>query len=401
MSETDPLDTVRLGIVGGGFMARVHSLAYRAMPLLYGAAFPKIEQIRLADVNRDIALQAAREYGWREATADWREVTRAPDIDLVDIVTPNDSHAEIAIDAAEHGKHILCEKPLANTVDNARRMYAAATSAGVLTQMGFVFHTWPAVAAAKQLIENGRVGRIYCMNAHYFHDYALDQTFPMGWRVQKNVAGGGSINDLGSHVVDLARYLVGEIAAVTARTHTLIPARPDSDGNLVSITVDDAADIQVDFACGATGVIQTNWMAAGHKTDIGFEILGERAALSFTWEQCNSLRFYDHDDPVAERGFRTIHIGPQHAGAQDFWPVAGQGLGYGDAFTILIARFLKAIASGECSHPDFLDGLYASEIVSTAIRAADDALVLPTTPSRSIHGAPPHRRSDDAVASEE
>lgn len=361
---------VRVGIVGGGFMARTHSLAYRAAPLHHGDELPLIQQVRLADVNEQAAQRAAAAYGWREATGDWREITRAPDIDLVDIVTPNDSHAEIAVDAARHGKHIFCEKPLSNTLEGAKTMHAAAQVAGVLTQVGFVFRTWPATALAKQLIQEGRIGEIHQLRAHYFHDYALDTEFSMGWRTDRAVAGAGSIGDLGSHVVDLARYLAGEITDVTARTRTIVAERPGSAGARVSVDVDDMADVLVRFEGGATGVLQTSWMAAGHKTDIGFEISGSHGAISFTWQRPGELLFYDHRDPSYAQGFRTIHIAPEHPGAQAFWPVAGQGLGYGDAFTILIGQFLATLSRAQSTSPSFTDGLRAAEVLDAAVSSA-------------------------------
>jgi predicted dehydrogenase len=246
-------------------------------------------------------------------------------------------------------------------------MHEAATAAGVLTQVGFVFRTWPAMALAKQLIDAGRIGRILQVRAHYFHDYALDPDFSMGWRTERNVAGAGSFGDLGSHVIDLARCLAGEITVVQATTRTIYPERPSADGRtMLRVDVEDTADVLLEFENGASGVVQTNWMAAGHKTDIGYELTGERGAISFTWERNNELRYYSHRDPVDEQGFRTIHVGPQHPGAEQFWPVAGQGLGYGDAFTILIARYLKGIQQQSGIQPNFRDGLRAAEVLDAA-----------------------------------
>jgi predicted dehydrogenase len=386
---------IRVGIVGGGFMARTHSLAYRAAALLHGDQLPRIEQVRLADIDEQTAKRAADLYGWGEATGDWHEITRAPDIDLVDIVTPNDSHADVAVDAANNGKHVLCEKPLSNTVQGAQRMHAAAQVAGVLTQVGFVFRTWPATALAKQLIEEGRIGEIHQLRAHYLHDYALDPDFSMGWRTDRSVAGAGSIGDLGSHVIDLARYLAGDITAVTARTRTLVPQRPGPGGKRLPVDVDDMADVLVDFDSGATGVIHTNWMAAGHKTDIGFEVSGSQGAISFTWQRPGELLLYDHRDPSNARGFRTIHLGPEHPGAERFWPVAGQGLGYGDAFTVLIARYLAAIKTQQSARPDFEDGLRCAEVLAAIIASANAPIgsmrvELSSAPTRTI-GAWPRR----------
>ncbi len=350
-------------------MAKTHSLAYGAAAMLDHEMLPTIERVRVADVQPDLARRAAEHFGWSESTGDWTEITRAEDIDLVDIVTPNDAHAEIAIDAARHGKHILCEKPLAPSLAAAHRIAAAADEAGVTTQVGFVFHTWPAVAAAKALIDAGEIGEILSFRGHYFHDYALDPDFDMGWRVDRARAGAGSIGDLGSHVVDLARYLVGDVTRVEARSKTHFPDRP-SGGSMRRVEVDDATDCLLEFESGAVGTLSTNWMAAGYKTDIGFEVSGREGTVRFTWQRNNEFQVYRHDDDQQTRGFKSVFIGPTHAGAARFWPVPGQGLGYGDAFTILIAELLRAIASGSRASPSFQDGLEAARFVDAALRSA-------------------------------
>ncbi len=364
-------NVVRVGMVGAGFMAKTHSLAYSASAMLDGEGIPRAERVRIADVDRAIVERAAGALGWTEATTDWRAITRADDIDVVDIVTPNDAHAEIAIDAARHGKHVICEKPLAPSAEQAREMWEATSAAGVITLVGFVFRTWPAMALARQLIAAERIGKVLSFRGHYFHDYALDRDLVMGWRVQRVRAGAGSVGDLGSHVFDLARLLVGEVATVCARSRTVYPTRPMGGGLPEHVVdVDDATDALVEFENGASGVIQTNWMAAGSKTDIGFEVCGEAGAIRFTWRRNNELELYLHDDPDELQGFRTIYIGPQHAGAQRFWPVAGQGLGYGDAFTILLGCYLRALRAGEQIEPSFRDGLRAAEIVEAAIESS-------------------------------
>jgi predicted dehydrogenase len=366
----DPLDRVRVGIVGGGFMAKTHSLAYSAASMLEHDTLPRLERVRVADVDLTAAKRAAESFGWQEATDDWTKVTRADDIDLVDIVTPNNAHAEIAIDAARHGKHILCEKPLASGLTEAEQMRQAAEEAGVTTQVGFVFRKWPAVAAAKELVEAGELGEILSFRGHYFHDYALDSDFAMGWRVDRAVAGAGSIGDLGSHVVDLARFLVGEVSAVNARSKTHFPQRPSASG-MSSVEVDDATDCLLEFSSGPAGTLSTNWMNAGSKTDIGFELNGTAGAIRFTWRRNDELQVYRHADPVETRGFKTVFVGPMHPGAERFWPVAGQSLGYGDAFTILIADLLAALGEGTRVTPSFADGLSAARFVDAAVRSAE------------------------------
>jgi predicted dehydrogenase len=367
---TEPLGRVRIGIVGGGFMAKTHSLAYSAASMLEHETLPSIERVRVADLNYSAAEQAAKSFGWQEASDDWTTVTRADDIDLVDIVTPNNAHAEIAIDAARHGKHILCEKPLASSLAEAEEMNHAVEQAGVTTQVGFVFRKWPAMAAAKGLVEAGELGEILSFRGHYFHDYALDPDFAMGWRVDRAVAGAGSIGDLGSHVIDLARYLIGEVSAVNARSKTHLAERPAA-GKMKSVEVDDATDCLLEFNSGAAGILSTNWMNAGSKTDIGFELSGTKGAIRFTWRRNDELQVYRHADPLDSRGFKTVFLGPMHPGAGRFWPVAGQSLGYGDAFTILIADLLAALGQGSAASPSFADGLQAARFVDAAVRSAE------------------------------
>lgn len=368
-----PLDRVRIGLIGAGFMAKAHSLAYDSASLLGRAeGLPAVERVRIADVRAGLAERAAAHLGWREATSDWRQITRADDIDLVDICAPNHLHAEIAVDAASHGKHVVCEKPLAHTADAAAEMCKAVIDAGVVHRTGFVFRTWPAVRLAKRLVDEGRLGRIHQFRGHYFHDYALSPEYSMGWRGRRETAGAGSIADLGSHVFDLARYLVGEICRVYARSRTLRHHRLDrvSDSYEV-IDVDDESDILVEFEGGATGVVQTSWMATGYKTDLNFEVLGDRGSVRFTWCRNNALQIYSHSDEECLRGFRTVVIGPMHDGAREFWPVAGLGLGFGDAFVIAASELLSALQRGENVSPTFFDGLRASEIIQAALRSAD------------------------------
>jgi predicted dehydrogenase len=379
-APTAATEHVRVGMVGSGFMAKTHSLAYAGATMLAGDALPQVSRVRIADVVDALAQSAARSYGWGEATTDWQAITRADDVDLVDVVTPNFAHAEIAIDAARHGKHVLCEKPLATNLEDARAMYRAVRDAGVRSQVGFVFRKWPAMQLAKSLIDAGAIGRPLTLSAHYFHDYALDPAFAISWRLRHETSGGGSVADIGSHVFDLARLLLGEVDRVHCRSRTIVPERPDPDagGALAAVDVDDASDVLVDFAGGAAGVIRTNWMAPGYKTDIAFEVQGSAGTVRFSWTRNGELELYDATDAEDQQGFRRIIVGPQHPGAATFWPVAGQGLGYGDAFTILIHDLLEGLGAGTAPTPSFLDGVRAAEIVAAAqssARSGDWAVV--------------------------
>jgi predicted dehydrogenase len=381
--------TVRIGLVGSGFMARAHTMAFNNAPSVYWPHLPALAKVRLADVEQGLADDAAARWGWGDAVTDWRRITQADDVDLVDVVTPNDVHAEIAIDAARHGKHVLCEKPLAHTAEAAAEMYRAVAEAGVVNQVNFIYRKWPAVMLARQLVERGEIGRVMHFRAHFLQDYALDASMPRGWRMQRSRSGGGSFGDVGSHVVDLARYLVGEeIVRVNARTRTFIPERPAAAAageaafaaggaggaaELVPVDVDDAADVLFDFAGGAIGVLQTNWVASGHKIDLAFEIGGDRGSVRFSWQHGNEVEVYLRDDAdTTLQGYRTVIAGPQHPGGAEFWPVPGQGLGYSDAFLIACRDLFGALRDGTPAAPDFLDGLRACEVVEAALASADE-----------------------------
>ncbi len=380
------METLRIGIVGTGFMAKAHSLAYTAAPGLYWPRLPELEKTRMAGLTTELAREGAERWGWREHSADWRTVTDADDIDLVDIVTPNDNHAEIAIAAARNGKSILCEKPLAHDVEHARAMYDAVRTAGVVNQVAFVYRSWPAMQFARQLVAEGRLGRLLHFDGWFHQDYALDETLPAVWRLQRSRAGAGSIGDVGSHVIDLGRYLVGEYTRVLARSRTLIRERPTAvetgssafhaidavtEQAMTKVDVDDATDVFCEFDNGAVGTLRTNWVATGHKLDFGFELVGDRGTVRFSWERLNELEYYSRDDDEATVGFKRVILGPKHPGGEPFWPVPGAGLGYGDSITIALQELLEAIRDQRPATPDFLDGLRCSEVIDAVVRSSD------------------------------
>jgi predicted dehydrogenase len=366
------LTAIRVGMVGGGFMARTYSLALSAVYGLAWPAAPEIRRVRLADVSRRLGESAAQAWGWDEVSDHWRAVTRADDIDLVLVLTPNDSHAEISIDALAHGKHVLCEKPLSNTLEGARTMARAAAHSGRVHQVGFVYRKWPAVAFARRVIASGGIGEIVHYRGHFFHDYGLDPAMPITWRLQKAVSGGGSGIDIGSHVIDMARCLAGEITGVFAASRTHFTLRPlaERPGETAPVDVDEITDMLVEFEGGATGTLQASWLAGGHKMDIGFAVHGTRGSIEFTSEEPTEVRLYKTSDPAAESGFRSIPVGPAHPGAELFWPVPGMALGFGDGFIIAVRDLLRSIAEGRPAEPDFVDGLRASEVVAAAQASA-------------------------------
>ncbi|HKG39315.1 MAG TPA: Gfo/Idh/MocA family oxidoreductase [Conexibacter sp.] len=362
--------TIRVGLVGAGYMAKTHTLGYRNAGLIYGADVPKVELVAVCDLTEELARAGADRWGWGDATADWRRITQGEDIDLVDVVTPNDAHAEVAIDAALHGKHVICEKPLATRLDDVYAMCDAVAAAGVTHQTGFYYRLWPAVQEARRLIDAGRIGSIRHVRGRFFQDYASQESFPFSWRFDRAAAGAGALGDIGSHILDLVRFLGGDIARIAAQGRTLVPVRPDArGGGERQVDVDDLYSMLLQFESGASGSVEASWAATGHKCDLGFEVIGDRGAIQFTWERSNELRFYSEEDAEAERGFRTVLIGGVHPNAAPFWFAPGQGLGYGDAFTMGIGAMLRGLADGEPVRPDFHDGARAAELVDAALRA--------------------------------
>ncbi|MEM7024762.1 MAG: Gfo/Idh/MocA family oxidoreductase, partial [Pseudomonadota bacterium] len=365
---SDSENPIRVGMVGAGFMGRTYSLALRTAS---GMAWPEVPAptlVRLVELDEGAASRLQSAWGWQDLETDWQSVTRADDIDLVLVLTPNDSHAEIAIDALRHGKHVLCEKPLSNTVQGARTMAAAALESGRVHQVGFVYRKWPAAAFARELVTSGELGEIVHYRGRFFHDYGLDPDLSFSWRLDKTTSGGGSGADIGSHTIDMARFLVGEITGVFARARTHFHRRPlrGRPDATMPVDVDEITDMLVEFESGITGTLQTSWLAGGHKMDLGFAVHGSKGSVEFSSEQPTELRLYKTSDPAPESGFRVIPIGPSHASADLFWPVPGMALSFGDGFVIAIRDLLHTIARQRPATPSFLDGLRAQEVVAAA-----------------------------------
>jgi predicted dehydrogenase len=365
-------------------MAKAHSLALRAITGFDWPAAPRFELRRVVDLDGRAAEAAAARWGWQAHGTDWRAVTQADDIDVVDIITPNDTHAAIAIDALKHGKHVLCEKPMSNALESGRAMYDAAQASGRQGVVNFVYRVWPAIEQAKRLIAEGALGEVRLFDGHFFQDYALDPAMPFQWRHRRAVSGGGAFGDIGAHIADIARYLVGDVSRVAARARRFNQRRPVAPGSSesVAVDVDDATMTVVEFASGALGTIHASWAATGHKTDLGFTVIGSRGALRFTWERSNELHFFDQDDPVDRGGFRNIVLSGHHPGAEHFWFAPGQGMGYGEAFVLVVRRLARAILNGEPASPSFEDGLRCLEFVQAANQASESDGWVELTPYR-------------------
>jgi predicted dehydrogenase len=376
--------TLNVAMIGGGFMGKAHALAYAAMPMFFWPA-PAIP-LRKVVVDRTAALaeDARARYDFAEGSSDWQETVSRPDIDIVDIVTPNDSHAEIAIAAARAGKHIICEKPLSRTGDEARPMLDAVEKAGVIHMVAFNYRRTPAVALARKYIAEGRIGDILNFRGAYLQDWSADPDSPLSWRFQRKVAGSGALGDIGTHVVDLARYLVGEIAAVNALVRTYIPTRPAQSGGFdklgaagkgggerQAVDVDDEVATLLRFENGAIGSIEATRNAHGRNNFLTFEVHGTKGSLAFNYERRDALQVMFADDPPDARGYRTVYTGPAHPYGEGLWPIPALGIGYGETKIVECFDFVTAIVSGKQPSPNFRDGYRICRIADAILASGE------------------------------
>jgi predicted dehydrogenase len=359
---------LKIGMIGGGQIAKAHVLAYHSLGLLHQITSVRPVLSSVAEANETLAISAAERLGFESWTEDWKIVTRSDKIDLVDIITPTYMHAEQAIDAAEHGKHILCEKPLATTASDAKRMHEAAKKAGVANMVGFNYRKVPAVTFAKKLAQTGSLGKLFQFRASFQEDWAANADMILTWRYAKKTAGGGALADLGSHVVDLARFLVGDIKSVCGIQNTFIKERKVSQNSVERkpVDVDDSTIALVRFqGTDALGRIETCWSAPGRKVFLEFELNGSEGSAYFNLERPNELQIYSSSDPKDKLGMRTVLIGPnQPYGEAMVFPAAGCGMGYEDSVSNEIAELVESIENGKMNAgPSFYDGWKASEIL--------------------------------------
>jgi predicted dehydrogenase len=358
-------ESVRIGIVGSGYIAGAHSAAYRTVAGTYPDVPRDVALVAAADVDATRVSDLCGAWGWERSAADWREVTRAADIDLVDVCVPNMLHAEVACDALAHGKHVICEKPMAHIWEAARDMAAAAAVADRVAQVCFYYRTWPAISWARQLIDSGELGAVRNFRGWMLQDYAANPAHDLGWRARLDQSGAGALGDLGSHVIDIARYLCGEITGIYATTRELVARHNPTPG------VDDLVTMVVDFDNGAGGVLEASWSLRGHKCDLGFDLVCEHGAIRFAWERSNEIHVLTGDVTDADNGYRTVLIGGGQPDVGRFVSVPAQGMGYRDGFTIGLSRALAAIARGDTTaDPTFHDGFQVALVVDAAQQSA-------------------------------
>ncbi len=384
VNETDAgKQPLRVALIGYAFMGAAHSQAWRNAHRFFD--LPLAPQLRvLCGRTADATAAAATRFGWSQWSTDWRGVVSRDDIDVVDICTPGDSHAEIATAALAAGMHVLCEKPLANTVAEAEGMVAAAERAneqGVRSAVGFNYRRVPALALAREMVSLGRVGEVRHIRAQYLQDWIVDPEFPLVWRLQKERAGSGALGDIGAHIIDLAQFVTGQqLTGVAGLLNTFVDRRPlpdapsglsgSSGGGSGAVTVDDTAVFFGRTDKGAVAIFEATRFATGRKNAMRIEVNGSRGSVAFDFESMNELHVYDATAPAADAGFRRILVTePEHPYVGAWWP-PGHGLGYEHTFVHEIADFVRDVAAGRSPTPSFAEGLAVQRVLEAVERSA-------------------------------
>jgi len=376
--------TLRVGMIGYRFMGKAHSNAWRQAPRFFPLK-AGVEMHTICGRDPNALEDARKQFGWENASTDWKAVVNSPEIDIVDINTPNDSHAEIAIAAARAGKHVLCEKPLAINVAQCKEMLDAVKKAKVVHMVCHNYRHIPAIAQAKKMIQDGAIGNVFHYYARYAQDWIVDPEFPLVWRLQKGVSGSGAHGDINAHIIDLARYLVGEFKEVCGLMHTFIKERPlqDQGGKgqglgakggkqMGKVTVDDAAIFIGRFTNGALANLEATRFALGRKNHIAIEINGSKGSLSFDFEDMNRLKWFDNTRPADRQGFEDILVtqgGGVHPYVGNWWP-PGHLIGYEHTFVHTVADFVNACVDGKSIQPTFEDGMRNQRVLEAVEQSA-------------------------------
>lgn len=359
-----------IGLIGSGFMGKAHVFGFATAQKVFDLPM-QIDLHTVADITDEAAARAAHEFGFRNATSNWRAMLANPEIDVIDITAPNALHKEMAMEAIAAGKHVYCEKPLAPLAVDAAEMAEAAEAAGIKTQVGFNYTCNPMFALAREMIAAGELGEIRGYRGLHAEDYMSDVDGPYTFR--HDPAGGGALADLGSHALATAEFLLGPIARVMGDCVTAISERPDGNGGRRAIEVDDIGRAFLRFENGASGSIEGNWIATGRKMQHDFEVFGSKGALSFSQERFNELHFYSNDDAPGRRGFRRIEASPDHPPYGNFCVAPGHQIGFNDLKAIEVAGYVRAIA-GQGPEPfSFRKGLRIQHLVESIQRSSASA----------------------------
>ncbi len=365
---------INAGLIGYKFMGRAHSNAFRQVNHFF-TADANINLKAICGRDKTSVEKAASKFGFESFETDWKKLIDREDIDFIDITSPGNLHNEMALYAAWKKKHIFCEKPLANDAPKALEMWKAAVNASVKHQVGFNYRFVPAIQLAKKLISEGRLGTIYHFRGLYLQDWIVDPNFPLVWRLDKTIAGSGAHGDINAHIIDLARFLIGDMKKVIGMQKTFIKKRPivetmdglkasvSSNSAMGEVTVDDASVFMTEFENGALGTFEATRFATGRRNGMSFEINGSKGSVKFEFERMNDLQYYNHEDPSTERGFKTISVTEDaHAYAGNWWP-PGHIIGYEHTFVHEMFEFIQAIVNDTATVPDFEDGYKCCRIL--------------------------------------
>ncbi len=365
---------LRVGLIGYGFMGRTHSNAFRTVNNFFDVPFQPVLQTICAR-NGERARAFADQWGYASAETDWRKVVESPDIDLIDIASPNDTHAEIAIAAAKAGKMVMCEKPLGRNGAESEAIVDAVEKAGVANMVWYNYRRVPAVTLAKQLIDEGRLGRIFHYRAKFLQDWTISSDLPQGgeglWRLDVKVAGSGVTGDLLAHCIDTAMWLNGGIDEVSAVTETFIKERKHTlTGEVTPVGIDDASLFLARFNNGSLATFEATRYARGHKALYTLEINGENASIMWDLHDLHRLQYFDHKDEGKLRGWKSIHITDREHPYMANWWVPGLQIGYEHTFIHQIADFLTAVGGGTSAAPTFREGLATDDVTDAVLQSA-------------------------------
>jgi predicted dehydrogenase len=360
-------EKINIGLIGTQFMGKAHSNAW--LRVSYFFDIPVTPVLHTACSRNDVQRrQFVDQYHWQHGESSWERVVESPGIDLVDICTPNDLHMPIALGAAKAGKHILCEKPIARNADEAEQMYDAVQKAGVIHMMIFNYRFVPAIALAKQLIDRGKIGQVRHFNAVYYQDWLTDPEFPITWRHDVKASGSGAHGDMNAHIVDLARYLVGEFQSVSGIQKTFIEERPLPSGNgKGKVTTDDATSFLAIFENGALGSFQATRLAPGRKNFLRLEIFGSKGSLGFNLERMNELEYFSGGDEVSSQGYKNILVTDVSQPYIKAWWPPGHIIGWEHTFVHQVKELLDGIGSKKNVVPDFYDGLRCQQVLDAVV----------------------------------
>jgi predicted dehydrogenase len=372
---------INVGLVGYKFMGKAHSNALARLGMFFDCS-AQVNRKAICGRDEDWVKKSAEKFGWDGYETEWEKLVSRSDIDVIDITAPSNAHKAIAIAAAENGKHIFCEKPLALTLADAREMLASVNKNGVKHQIGFNYRFAPAVQLMKNMIDAGKIGTIRHVRASYLQDFIIDPEFPLIWRLRKEICGSGSLGDLGAHFIDLARFLAGDFKSVMGMQKTFIKSRPmvenmiglsasaNEDAPRGEVDVDDGTVFIAEFENGALGVFEATRFAQGHKNDLSIEINGDKGSLKFVFERMNELQYFSAGDEAGEQGFRLIQASEGiHPYMSAWWP-AGHVIGYEHTFVHEMYEFFESVANNKATSPDFTDGVKCSQVIEAVELAA-------------------------------